>query len=156
MSSDVDNVSPYIDLDRVSLITTSNRVNNPSNPTLSKQATGDPHAAVYLTKVARLTNTSRSIKVMFSAYRPNGAEIDVLYKVVAPGSGQDLDEIGYEYFPTADATIPASTDQVLYSDYEYEVTGLEFAAYQIKIVMRSANQAYPPQLKEFRAIALAS
>ena len=68
LASSVDNVSPYIDLDRVSLITTSNRVNNPANPTLSKQPTGDPHSAVYLTKVARLTNTSRSIKVMFSAY----------------------------------------------------------------------------------------
>ena len=155
-ATEKDNVSPYIDLDRVSLITTTSRINNPSDPNTAKHATGDHHSAVYLTKLANLTNTSRSIKVLFSAYRPNGAEIDVLYKVIPPGSGQEVDEIGYEFFPTANATIPAPSDSVTYYDYEYEVSGLEFTAYQIKIVMRGNNQAYTPILKEFRAIALAS
>lgn len=151
-----DNVTPYIDLDRTSVITTTSRINNPLDPNVATKATGDGHEAVYLTKVARLTNPARSIKVIFSAYRPSGSVIDVLYKAVAPGSGQEIDEIGYEFFPSDTASIPSPTDSVLYQDYEYEVSGLEFNAYQIKIVMRSSNQALVPIVKEFRAIALAS
>ena len=53
------------------------------------------------------------------------------------------------------AKIPATTERELYFEYEYEVSGLSFDQYQIKIVFVSPNQAYSPIVKDFRAIALA-
>ena len=63
--------------------------------------------------------------------------------------------MGYEYFPTDAATIPAPTERELFKDYEYEVTGLSFDQYQIKIVFVSADQSLAPVITDLRAIALA-
>ena len=48
------------------------------------------------------------------------------------------------------------SEEVLWKDYYYEVSGLNFNAFQIKIVMRSSNQARVPLLADLRAIALAT
>ena len=71
------------------------------------------------------------------------------------GSTDLIEEQGYSFFPTNDATIPDTTDEEVYQDYEYEVSGLSFSKYQIKIVFVSNNQAYTPIIKDLRAIALA-
>ena len=65
--------------------------------------------------------------------------------------------MGYEYFPTdADsAKIPAPTERELFQEYEYEVTGLSFDQYQIKVVFVSADQSLAPVISDLRAIALA-
>ena len=153
--SDVTNVSPIIDTDRLSVTLVSNRINNPSNPNSALLPAGDDHTAAYITKVATLTNPSSSIKLIFAGYRPPNTFIKPLYRVVPTGSTESIDTIGYEFFPTSDATIPATTENELYQDYEYEVNGLDFTAFQIKLVFVSPNQAFVPIIKDFRAIALA-
>ena len=43
-----------------------------------------------------------------------------------------------------------------FSEYKYTASGLTgFDAFQIKIVMKGSNQAYPPRVKDMRGIALA-
>ncbi len=43
-----------------------------------------------------------------------------------------------------------------FSEYKYTASGLTgFDAFQIKIVMKGSNQAYPPRIKDMRGIALA-
>ena len=59
------------------------------------------------------------------------------------------------FFDIGDATIPETTENQVFSEYEYEVSGLNFDQYQIKVVFVSPNQAYSPIIKDFRAIALA-
>ena len=71
------------------------------------------------------------------------------------GSTDPIESRGFEFFPTNDATIPGTTDDEVYKDYEYEVSGLDFQEYQIKIVFVSQNQAFVPVIKDLRAIALA-
>ena len=149
------NVSPIIDTDRMSITLTSSRINNPSNPNTALLPRGDEHTAAYITKVATLTNPSSSIKLIFAGYRPPNTFIKPLYRVLPTGATETIDQIGYEFFPTNDATIPATTDNELYQDYEYEVSGLDFTAFQIKLVFVSPNQAFVPIIKDFRAIALA-
>ena len=157
LSSEDENVSPVIDTDRMSIITTSDRINNPTDPNTALLPNGDEHAAVYITKMAELSNPSGAIKVMFSGFRPPNTEIKVLYRVLPTGSTDSISRIGYEFFPTdaESATIPLTTQEEQFFEYEYEVSGLDFTAFQIKILFVSPNQADVPKIKEFRAIALA-
>ena len=155
MSTQVDNLSPIIDTDRFSMITTGNRINQPSDADSSKLSLGDSHDAVYITKIATLTNPAGAIKLYFTGYRPLDTDIKVLYRVLPVGATEAIDSFGYTEFSTTGATIPTTTDVEEYSDYEYEVSGLSFTQYQIKVVFTSPNQSYSPVIKDLRAIALA-
>lgn len=157
LSSTDENVSPILDMDRMSITTTSNRINSPANPNTSLLTNGDEHAAIYITKEAVLTNPSGALKVMFAGKRPPNTHIKVLYRVIPTGSTEPINQIGYEFFPTdaESATIPVATEDETYFDYEYEVSGLDFTSYQIKVVFVSPNQALVPMIQDFRAIALA-
>tara|TARA_S200002703_G_scaffold40971_1_gene35655 strand:- start:5808 stop:13097 length:7290 start_codon:yes stop_codon:yes gene_type:complete len=155
LSSQSSNLSPVIDTDRLSITSVMNRINNPSDTTSATLPNGDKHSAVYITRIATLENPSGSIKVFFTGYRPPNSEIKVLYRIKPVGSSESIETLGYEYFPTADATIPAPTESENYQDYEYEVTGLKFDQYQIKIVFASPDQSAVPIISDLRAIALA-
>jgi hypothetical protein len=75
--------------------------------------------------------------------------------VLPTGSSDPIESFGWTYFPVDDATIPATNEEGFFEDYEYEVAGLDFQQYQIKVLLISQNQADVPQLQDFRAIALA-
>jgi len=159
MTSTKDTLTPVVDLDRCSVITTSNRINNPVNFENATLAVGDPHESVYITRMISLDNqVSRSLKVMFDAYRPNDTQIRVLYRVVPVGFAGDENTLLYSFFnedgrPDTDVS---SVSDLIFKSYEYNKTGLEFKKFQIKIVLASSNQSYVPQVKYFRAIATAT
>ena len=155
MISDKTNLSPVIDTERLSITCVSNRINNPSDENTARLASGDEHEAAYITRPANLVNPSKSLKVYFSGYRPTGSTIKVLYRVRPVGGSDSLESLGYSFFDIGDATIPETTENQVFSEYEYEVSGLNFDQYQIKVVFVSPNQAYSPIIKDFRAIALA-
>ena len=156
LSSTSTTVSPVMDTDRMSITTVSNRINSPSDPNTALSSFGDEHSAIYITKVAELVNPSSAIKLIFAGNRPPNTTIKPLYRVLPVGSTETLEDRGFEFFPTSDATIPGTTDiEDEYRDYEYEISGLNFTKYQIKIVFVSNNQAYAPIIRDLRAIALA-
>jgi hypothetical protein len=159
LSSTKDTLSPIIDLDRCSLITTTNRINNPTNWEDAILAVGDPHDAVYITRMISLDNqVSRSLKVMFDAYRPNDTQIRVLYRVVPVGFTGDENNLLWTFFNEdggPDSQVSPVSDLV-FKAYDYNESGLEFTKFQIKIVLSSPNQARVPQIKYFRAIATAT
>jgi len=156
LESNTDTLSPVIDLDRCSIISTSNRINNPSNWDLARLSEGDPHDSVYITKLITLENqVSRSLRVMFDAYRPNDSTIRVLYRVVPVGFTGDDNSLLWEFFNNdggPDKAVNPVNDYI-FRPYEYNVSGLEFTKFQVKIVLASKNQALVPQIKYFRAIA---
>ena len=149
------NVSPLIDTDRMSMTTVMNRINNPSDPNTAKLSVGDSHDAVYITRAANLVNPSGAIKVLFSGYRPSNTFIKVLYRVRPTGSTDSIETFGFEFFPDAQAKVPATTEKTIFNEYEYEVSGLAFDQYQIKVVFTSPNQSLTPIIQDFRAISLA-
>ena len=155
MTSGVTTLSPVIDTDRMSITAVMNRINNPTNINSAKLSVGDEHDAVYITRVANLVNPSGSIKIFFSGYRPTGSEIKVLYRVRPVGSSVPIEQLGFDFFPSAGAKIPTTSEREIYKSYEYEVSGLSFDQYQIKVVFVSPNQALVPIIKDLRAIALA-
>jgi len=152
-------LTPVIDLDRCSVITTTNRINNPDNYDLAILAKGDPHDATYITRMISLDNqTSRSLKVYFDAYRPAGTNFKVLYRIVRPGFVGSEDTLGWNWFngDGGPDTPVNPVNDVVFRPYEYSATGLEFVKFQIKIEMISDSQAIVPQIKYFRAIATAT
>jgi hypothetical protein len=71
------------------------------------------------------------------------------------GSNDNIEETQFSLFPTEGASIPGTTVNEQYFEYKYEVDGLKFDQFQIKIVFVSKNQSYVPSLQDLRAIALA-
>ena len=170
MVTEKTHLSPVVDLDRCSLITTSNRINKwPGGPNAYGQQAdidttqdvsvlpyGDQNDAVYITRLARLIKESRSLRVDFQMSRPPESEIRLYYRVFSNGSNDGLDSVGWTLMPSPLQYDSAPSEEILWKDFYYEVSGLNFNAFQLKIVMRSTNQARVPLIADLRAIALAT
>ena len=178
MSSTDSNVSPVIDLDRVSMILTTNRLNNPvSNFATDSRVnkTGqDPVGSSYVSKLVRLDNPATSLSVQFASYRRNGSDIRVFFKTISEGSTENSIDRDFELFPGFDNidqfgnVINQSNNNgrpddnvtpsvgLEFKDYKFSIDELPpFTKFQIKIDMVGSNQAQPPFIKDLRAIALA-
>jgi len=180
MSTSDSRVSPVIDLDRVSVILTSNRINNPISNYATDQRTStlseDPSAFVYATKPIALEVPANAIKVLFSAYINQSSDVRVFYAIQEEPS----DEPVYYPFPghanidsegvidisnsdgSADVNVPKTDtvgftqEELIYRDYEFTIDELpSFRYFSIKVVGSSTNQVYPPRLRDLRIIALA-
>ena len=108
-----------------------------------------------MTRVARLANVSRSIRVMVSMQRYGDSNIDIYYRTQKPGSEKQMNDIGFQKIPVPEIG-STNVGEEEWEDFEYVVEGEEFQAFQIKIVMKSKNQAKVPLIKDMRAIAFAS
>ena len=178
MNSSDPNVSPVVDLDRVSAILTTNRINSPvsnfaSDPKVNKTGQ-DPCASSYVSNLIQLDNPATSIKVDFASYRRQGSDIRVLYKILSEGSTENSIDKDFELFPgfdnldqfgeiinkssnngKPDDQVPPSVSSE-FKDYTFSIDELSpFTKFQIKIDMVGTNQAQPPFIKDLRAIALA-
>ena len=173
-----DNVSPAIDLDRVSAILTTNRINSPVSDFASdsrvNQTGEDPCAATYVSNLIVLENPATSLKVQFAGYRRDSSDLRVMYKVLSEGESENSFEKDFELFPgfaniddngnvinktnnngKPDNPVTPSANET-YKDYEFTIEEIPpFTSFQVKIDMVGTNQAQPPFIKDLRAIALA-
>jgi hypothetical protein len=177
------NVSPVIDVDRLAVITTTNRLdqritNYPDDDRVN-QRFGDPNAAVYITKRVDLENPATYLQVRFAAYRDATSDFRVLYRLFRPDTLSQ--EAQFELFPgydnMTDTTGDGFGDQVIdpklnngkpdrfvpdsrnsddFRDYQFTAKDLpEFVGFEIKVIMTGTNQAYAPKVRDFRTIAFA-
>jgi hypothetical protein len=168
-------VSPMIDLHRVNIITTMNRINNPvSDFTLEprvNQLSGDPNSAIYVSKLVKLQKSADSLKVLFDAYRHSTNDIRVMYRLLRNDT-PDSQQL-YEFFPgydnldengnvinssknngRSDRFVQASNTLNDFGNYEFTGKNLSpFNGFQIKIIMTGTNQSYVPLIRDLRAIA---
>jgi hypothetical protein len=168
-------VSPMIDLDRVNLVSSMNRIDQPvanlvTDPRVNSLY-DDPHSAIYVSKIVRLEKNSDSLKVIFDAFRDQSNDIRVLYRLLrndTPDSQQlyeffpgydNLDTVGNVINPKnnsgrPDKLVQPSTLASDYSPYEYSAKNLPlFNGFQIKIIMIGTNQSVVPKIKDLRVIA---
>ena len=170
-----ESVSPVIDLQRSTLLSIANRLDNIDSssdvyPTseffASTEPDGDNNSAIYLTKQIALENPATALKVLFAGHRPSTSDIKLMYKILRTDDASDFDDLGYRYFNTTgvdDQSVPASADEEDFKQYVYTAgvtdDGIgdpleEFISFQIKIIMQGTNCAEPPRIKELRTIAL--
>ncbi len=171
-------MSPVIDLDRVAVVLTTNRLNNPvlnfaSDSRVNKTGQ-DPVGSCYVSKLVGLDNPATSLTVQFASYRRSESDIRVLFKTISEGSTENSIDKDFELFPGFDninqfGNIINESDNngkpddkvtpsvgLEFKDYTFSIDDLPpFTKFQIKIDMVGTNQAQPPLIKELRAIALA-
>ena len=176
MTSNDANVSPVIDIDRVSAILTTNRVDDTvgvfATDPLVKIPGEDPTSATYVTKNVGLKVPATGIRVMFSANRASTSDIRVAYALFRKDDNEN--EIRYQLFPgydnrdengdiidpknnsgLPDSFVAPTSDRNNFREYEFTIDSLkEFDGFKIKVMMTATNQAHPPKFSEFRAIAL--
>jgi hypothetical protein len=168
-------VSPMIDLHRVNIITTMNRINNPVSDFVLEprvnQLNGDPNAAIYVSKLVKLQKSADSLKVLFDAYRHSSNDIRVMYRLLRNDT-PDSQQL-YEFFPgydnldengkvinssknngRSDRFVQASNTLNDFGNYEFTGKNITpFNGFQIKIIMTGTNQSYVPLIRDLRAIA---
>jgi len=183
LTSDLDALSPVIDTQRLSMVAVSNKINQIDSssdvyPTsIYKSMTepeGDNNSAIYLTKKINLETPATSLRVLLDAVRLPDASIKVLFKTLRVDDDFDFDEMNFNFFNDdgtvagsglPDVTTRPSERRSEFIEHEYTAgvkdDGIgslleEFIAFQIKIVMRTTNQALPPLIKNLRVLALAT
>jgi len=182
LSSDIETVSPVIDTQRMSVIAVANVVDKIDSSadvyptTIYKPMTepeGDNHSAIYMTKKVNLETPATSLRVLLDISRESASDVKVMFKTLRVDDAFSFDEIDYRFF-NDDGTLagsggpdvevrPAIRNEFLEHEYTAGVTddGIgnpldEFISFQIKIVMRTTNQARPPRVRNLRALALAT
>ena len=168
MFSEVDNLSPVIDRDRISIITTANRVanfdgnfqteyffNDDTTYDIGASSIQDFNPANYITKLVTLANECTALRIEFAAFNPSSTtDIDLYVKLL---SGDESNPNDSNWVEVTSPTYANSRNELYFADYKYEqeLTSGTFTKYQIKIRMRSNNQAIVPIIKDLRCIALA-
>ena len=179
-SSDTD-ISPVIDLDRVGMVLISNRVNAPitdyAGDSRASTIVEDPTSFIYANKPITLENSATSIKVLMAAYTNTSSDLRCFYSIsndlesdpiYYPFPGYDNLDVNGAIKDIAknsglpDKRIPKTdvlahgSDDLPFTDYEFSIDDLpEFRYFSIKIVGTGTDQAYPPRIRDLRAIALA-
>ena len=169
------NVSPMIDLTRVNIITSMNRIDSPvtnfATDSRVNQIINDPHSAVYVTKIVRLNKPSDNLKVIFDAYRHFTNDIRVAYRLFRLDS--PTEQQIYELFPgydnldgngnviseenksgRPDSNVLPSNTLDDFRNYQFTANNLPFFnGFQVKIIMAGTNQAHVPLIRDNRVIA---
>ena len=156
-------VSPVIDLQRVSAFTIQNRLNDPQvsdvNYVADTTNVGTSSAAVYLTRPVVLENTSTALDIRLTQNVRATSNVEVYYRTTSSEEVRNIDDLSWIPFNTdgsEDTTVTPAEDNNTYKEYKYSATGInDFTAFQIKIVMKGTNSAYPPIIRDMRGIALA-
>lgn len=168
MSTNADNLSPMIDLERVSVVNVANRIDNPQTYSGSEsgknnvfsfvaetEASGGSALAKYITRKITLANESLGLRIIFAANRPDGSFIDVYYKTQEAGAETPFEDLNWT-LATIDDDVPTTGDPTQFNDYEYTIDNItpNFTAFAVKVVFRSQASNTVPRIKDFRAIAL--
>ena len=174
------NLSPVLDTMNGIVVYERSRLNTPITDYTrngeSDNPSGDPHAAVYITKRVDLKNPATSLKVLVAAYRNSSADFRVLYQLIREDTPDA--ELSWELFPGyenlndvgatgqriidpakntghPDFFVPASREDE-FLEYQFSTDDLvEFTGFRIKLVSSGSNEAYAPKYQDFRVIALA-
>jgi hypothetical protein len=158
-------ISPVIDMNRASVITVSNRLNDATtnssayNTTAYGQnyvadtvANGTSNLNRYITKRVDLNNEAEVLDVYINANKPSGSNIDLYYKVLEAGSDADFESLTWTLLSPDEIII--TDDSGGYNEVHYQkVFASKFGSFAFKLVFRSSNTSNVPTLKDFRAIA---
>lgn len=174
-------VTPVIDMQRISTILTSNRVNSVITDYITDNRVNsiseDPTSFQYLSKEITLENPASSLKIFVGAHVNLYSNIRAFYAISEtqnfvpiytpfPGynnlneRGQIIDVGNNDGLPdvynSSSYDVGFTSSEIEYKEYVFTENELpSFKSYRIKIIMTSTNQVYVPRMKDLRVIALA-
>jgi len=163
------NIAPMIDLQRSSVGLISNVIdkqassatdgfNVPLNFVDETAKTEGSSASKHLAREVVLEEAAVGLKILIDANRPVSTDFQVYVRTC------DIDELLEErdfVLLSQEADIQADDNPNIFRQYSYLYGGLggditDFKKYQVKIVLRSSNQAYSPVISNLRVIALST
>ena len=157
MSTSSDYVSPVIDMQRTSITTIHNRIdnNNALSVVAETNARGGTTLAKHLTRPVTLAEKAKGLKIMLAANKPSACSFDVYYRTNSGGRLLDQD---YTLI-APEVAMPSDDNPTVFRDYRYLPGGIggnlsDFDQFQIKVVMKSTNSAKVTTFGDLRAIAL--
>lgn len=162
-------VAPIVDLQRSSISLINNQIDNQDSARTSgynvplrwsdeAEAYGGSSISRHVTRIVKLNEQAVGLKVIIAANVPTEADFDLYFRG-APAD-EDIRAVGFtKYSPQV--AMPKDNIRNVYREYEYLLGGqagnlTPFEQFQLKIVMRSTNQAKVPVFKDLRTIALAT
>ena len=170
MRSEDSDVSPMIDLQRVSASLIDNVIDRQYDSSTSSPGSfnaplsfinetspsGGSAAAKHISRPITLENDAVGLNVLLSANRPNGTDFELYFRTAT--SDEVLSDNNYT-LKAPETTLPTDENQNVYREYRYLIGGQNgvlpaFTKFQIKIVFRSINSAKVPRIKDLRIIAL--
>ena len=160
------NVSPVVDLDRMSMIMVNNIINDRVDVTIPETtASGGNASAKYITRAVTLASgfDAKGVKVMFDANMQSGTSFDVFVKVLAADDVGAFEAKPWIQVPNTDSVIRNSSSYADFIEQNYFLDNISytsngiihnsFQTFAVKVVMYSGTPAIIPQLRNFRAIA---
>lgn len=170
MFSDLDNISPVIDTQRLSTALISNKVNNPLDVNEGEfgyvntgfiaetSPSGGSVSTKYITREVTLDQTSSSLRILASVNRRNDCDVDFYYRVKTT-TDDIFSELPWHEIPRPIEYSPASPTYQDYKEYDFDLRGdvlPEFSSVAVKIVLKTKNSSIVPKVRDLRIIALAS
>jgi hypothetical protein len=162
-------VSPMIDLQRASLTLIGNQIDRqaaetnagktfrqPVNYVAESAARGGSSASKHITNAITLTEDAVGLKILLSANRPSETDFQVWFRIAT--SDEIIQDKTWSLL-TEESNNPTDENRTIFRDYEYLAGGQggdlsPFTQFQIKIEMRSSNQAKAPTFSSLRVIAM--
>jgi hypothetical protein len=154
-------VSPVIDLQRVSVLALENVVDydvyNATADTPDYTTFG--YAAQHISSAVTINDSSKSLKVMFSANRPPGSDFEVYVKVAADEDALLTTDNSGSFITNwikveIDKPLPEDDNPQNFRQYEYTAELDQFTAFQVKVVMHAKNSSKSPTIRDLRTISL--
>ena len=162
LSTNKEDVSPLIDLNTANIILISNLVDDKVDDFATDSRVNipgfDPNSAIYETKKISLEFSSNSLYIQFDGHREENSDIRAMYKLYR-NDNSDFQQVylAFNEDGSSDKVINSNIGINNFSEYKFTANNLpQFNGFMIKIIMTSTNQATPPRIKNFRAIALRS
>lgn len=170
LTSTKTNLSPVIDLERCSLFTIANRIDNPTDASIPVQdrpagshvvanfvaetaATNGSVAAKYVTKRVVLNEAADGIRIFFDSVRPSLTDIEVYVKTGA--TEEQLASLQWVEL-SSNSIIPFSDNSTNFNEVQMEYDPAQiFSIFEVKIVLKSRNSSRIPLVRDLRIITLA-
>ena len=147
-------LSPVLDMERASLITVSNRIDNNAGAVAETDASKGSNLAKYITKTVELNDSSDTLKIYLDVNRPSNTHVDLYYKTGNTAGTFDT-SAWVAATPSTNNGQVAFSDGTTYDETQYEITPTApFTVFAVKIVMRSTGTSFIPKCQDLRVIAL--
>lgn len=169
-TTDKDNVTPMIDMQRASLSAIHYHIDRQLDSATNSPGTfvapfrfldetnanNGSSAAKHIVKPISLIADAVGLKIMFDANRPSTSDIQVYYRTAT--SDQLLAEQIW-YLQPEETNNPSDDSPRVFREYQYIPGGqggklTSFTQFQVKFVMRTTNGAKVPVIRNLRIIAL--